>query len=151
MTSPIILGLIAELNSQLPLGRVVAMSLDLADRIIAGDPDVDDDVVIFGPLTVGLYRDQKAFWESPSLVNCMIASLLESETMRIANPILAAYPNTSREDRDLVIRATDQVQIEAALIVADQLAKKYGRVDTLVLRAGDNDTSGQWDWLTEQY
>ena len=152
MTSPIILGVVAEVLAALPLERVVAMSVGLADAIIEEDDEIDDDRQLF-MTSVGELREIGPEWVgNPFLICNIVASLLESETMRIANPILAAYPNADEEDRSLIIRCTDDLQVEAMALVAEQLAAKYLKPEApVVLRRGSNDVDGQWNDFASRY
>jgi hypothetical protein len=152
MTSPIILGVVAELRNSLSLNRVVAMSVALCESIYNDDGEVDDDMMLYSGLSIGTVREIGDFWNNHGAMNCIVASLLESETQRIANPILAAYEPATAEDRTLVIRATDDVQIEAVKEVTRRCKEMWDVPPApVVLRDADNSPTGFWGWFTSRF
>lgn len=148
MPSPIINGLIAELNRQLNLERVVAMSVGLAVAIHEDDEEVEDDFELF-VMTVGDLREYGEFWERPDMICAIVASLLESETQRIANPILANWLDATVEDRNAIIHATDEVQIQAMAEVADRCRQMWSR--PTVQRNADGSEEGFWTFFTNRF
>lgn len=150
MPSPIINGLIAELNRQLNLERVVAMSVGLAVAIHDDEDDrIGDDFELFNGCNVGDLREYGDFWENPMFVCGIVAALLESETQRIANPILANWPDATAEDRNAIIHATDNVQIEAMSELVDRCRQMWSR--PTVQRNADGSEDGFWTFFTRNY
>jgi hypothetical protein len=149
MTSPIILGVIAEINNKLPLARVVAMSVALCEAIYNDEDEIDDDMEVCAGLTIGDVREYGDFWESTAHLHSVIASLLESETQRIANPILAAYPDTTADDLFLVVSCTDDLQIAAFAEVQERCRQMWNK--PVVKRSADGSEDGFWTFFTNRY
>lgn len=148
-TSPIIAGLIAVINEQLNYERVLNMSVGLAVAIHDNHEDVKDEFELFNGVTVGDLRSYNEFWEHPVFVCGIVASLLESETQRIANPILANWPDATNEDRNAVIHATDDVQVEVMGALVDRCQQMWSR--PTVQRNADGSENGFWTFFTNRY
>ena len=90
MTRPIVAGIIAEVLAVLSLETVVEKAVDMIRKIKENDPEITDDMFVFGYTTVDDLRNEPSFWDNLFVVNNIVAAYLESETMRVANPLFAA-------------------------------------------------------------
>lgn len=125
MTRPIVTGIINEVLAAISIDVIIATVTDMIDKIKNSDPDIDDDMIVFGFTTVGELRDEPKFWENVFCVNNLVASYLESETMKVANPLLAVIPGITQEDVAAVIQASDPLQIEAVPVIMELCQEKY--------------------------
>lgn len=125
MTRPIVSGIIAEVLAALSLNSVVDKVVDMIGKIKNGDEDVTDDMIVFGYTTVGELREEPEFWQNVFVINNLVAAYLESVTMTIANPLLAAIPGITQADVAAVVQASDPLQIEAVPVVMEKAEALY--------------------------
>lgn len=120
MTRPIVSGIIAEVLAVLALQSVVDAAVDMIGKIKNGDEEITDDMIVFGYTVVGELREAPEFWQNVFVINNIVAAYLEAETMRIANPLLAAIPGITQADVTAVVQATDELQIMAVPLVIEK-------------------------------
>lgn len=120
MTRPIVAGIIAEVMAVLSLEVVVDKVVDMIGKIKNNDPSVEDDAIVFGYTVVGELREEPEFWQNVFVVNNLVAAYLEAETMRVANPLLAAIPGITQADVTAVVQASDELQIMAVPLVIEK-------------------------------
>jgi len=125
MTRPIVAGIIAEVLAVLSVEIVVDKVVDMIGKIKNNDPSVEDDAIVFGYTVVGELREEPEFWQNVFVVNNLVAAYLEAETMRVANPLLAAIPGITQADVTAVVQATDAMQLEAVPEVIERCEELY--------------------------
>ncbi len=128
MTRPIVAGIIAEVMVVLSLDTVVEKAVDMIRKIKENDPEITNDMIVFGYTTVEYLRDEPSFWDNVFVVNNIVAAYLESETMRVANPLFAAIPGLTQADVAAVIQASDMLQIEAVPLVMEKAQELFAPV-----------------------
>lgn len=126
MTRPITAGICAEVLAALPPLKVVKKVTKKIDRII-NDKELSDDTIVFMTFTVGNLREVPDFWKSPFLVNNLVAAYIEKVTIDVANPLFAAIPGLTDEDKNDVVACTDQLQIDVTNEVLNICAQKYAK------------------------
>jgi hypothetical protein len=151
MTRPIVLGLVSEVLAACNENRIFAIAATAAAEILSDEDDSElaNDMPLFMGCTVGTLRDAGRFWENEMLVHTLVASLLESETQRVANPLIRAIDGFTAEDRQLIIRATDDIQIRVVARLVEHLNQKFPAAFT-VDRAGDGE-EGIWSFFTNRF
>jgi len=151
MTRPIVLGLISEVLAACNENRIFLIAVDAAVDIFEDDEDseLDSDMPLFMGCTVGTLRDAGRFWESEMLVHTLVASILESETQRVANPLIRAIDGFTAEDRQLIIRATDDIQIRVVARLVEHLKRVYPTAHTV--NRADGGEEGNWSFFTNRF
>lgn len=123
MTRPIIQGIITELLSALPTETVADKVLALADKVMG--------------------KDAGEYWENPMIVHNLVATVLEDETMRLANPLLSVLDGATVADRDEIVQCTDQLQYA----VVDVVTKRLRDAHNPVIRRSN--FSNFWQYLSK--
>jgi hypothetical protein len=155
MTRPIVLGLISEVLAACNEQRILRICTDIAVACHTGDDgdlDLHMDQPLFMSITIGDLANTPRFWENQMFVCALVASILESETQRVANPVLRAIEATA-EERDLIIRCTDDVQVSIMNKLVQVMNVKFPVANT-VCRAGETPPDGEvgmWTFLTRRY
>ena len=143
MTRPIVAGIIAEVLAVLSLETVVEKAVDMIRKIKENDPEITDDMFVFGYTTVDDLRNEPSFWDNLFVVNNIVAAYLESETMRVANPLFAAIVGLTQADVAAVVQATDQLQLDAVPLVMEQAQELFAPVQ--VRRFADVVGGNAWE------
>lgn len=143
MTRPIVAGIIAEVMAVLSTSVVVDKVVDMIRKIKENDPSITNDMIVFGYTVVGELREEGEFWDNVFVVNNLVAAFLESETMRVANPLFASIPGLTQADVAAVIQASDMLQIEAVPLVMEKAQELFAPVQ--VRRFADVVGGNAWE------
>jgi hypothetical protein len=156
MTRPIVLGLISEVLAACNEQRILRICKDIAHAVHTGEGadelGLEYEQPLFMSITLGDLVDAERFWENQMYVCALVASILESETQRVANPVLRAIEATA-EERDLIIRCTDDVQVSIMNRLVAFMNEQFP-VANVVSRAGatpPDSEVGTWTFLTRRY
>ena len=127
MTRPIIRGIIGEVLAACSLGRIVNESVALAMAIKNGDPDLEGESICM-MFDVSDYQATPKFWEDHTMMNNLVASVLERITMEVANPVLESIDGATHEDLAAICGCTDLLQIQAVPMVMERCSTMWTRL-----------------------